>query len=106
MRLISVKEALNNRLEKFALEEKNRLIYQLWDKEIGILSKHCSLLGINNGCLMVEVNSSPALQEFSLQKQKIIERINTTIGEKIIQDIKFRITEGRCYSGKQLGRRE
>lgn len=89
VKLVPIKEVLTPCLEKFALERKSYLIYQLWEKEIGKLSQHSRLLGIKKGYLEVEVNSSVALQEFFLRKEEIVQRLNKKIGENMIKDIHF-----------------
>jgi len=89
MKLIMLKDVLARYLDKFALKEKSQKVYQLWETEIGNLKRHSHLLGIKGGYLEVEVDSPVARQEFSLRKEKIIQKINKKIGGNYLKGMHF-----------------
>lgn len=91
MKLVSIKDAFPLFSKKIALGERNQQIYDFWRKEVGILGRHSRLLGVKKDCLEVEVYSSVALQEFSLRRDGIIQKLNKRAGEEIIKSINFRL---------------
>lgn len=100
MKLVILKNILSRYLNNFALSKQDQEIYKLWEeiitsKEIGNLKAHSHLLGIKRGYLEVEIDSSVALQEFFLRKEKIIQKLNKKIDTNKIKDIHFHLEIGR-----------
>ncbi|MBN1621118.1 MAG: DUF721 domain-containing protein [Endomicrobiales bacterium] len=91
-RFSTTNEIVEKLKEKLGLDEKIFTIYRIWEKELGALAKDASLYGIQNGCLIIEVASSSHLQEISLQKKRIINRINQYFGnKKVLKGIKIKM---------------
>jgi predicted nucleic acid-binding Zn ribbon protein len=45
---------------------------------------------IDNKILLVAVTSAPWRTELSMRRREIIEKINTAVGKRVVQDIRFR----------------
>jgi predicted nucleic acid-binding Zn ribbon protein len=71
--------------------------YQIWDVWDSVVGPHLALQAqphkIRNMVLWVNVSSSTWMQELEFMKHLIIERLNEHIGEKVINDLRFRIGE-------------
>ncbi|MFN0157781.1 MAG: DUF721 domain-containing protein [Bacteroidota bacterium] len=45
---------------------------------------------MENGVLYVGVNTAPWRAELTMRRREIIDKINTTLGKKVVHDIRFR----------------
>jgi predicted nucleic acid-binding Zn ribbon protein len=62
-----------------------------WEKLVGEqIAKVTTPQRIENGMLQVSVSNAPWRNELSMRKREIIEKINNSLGKKVIVDIRFR----------------
>ncbi len=45
---------------------------------------------MENGVLYVSVNTAPWRAELTMRRREIVDKINTTLGKKVVHDIRFR----------------
>jgi predicted nucleic acid-binding Zn ribbon protein len=71
--------------------------YQIWDVWEGVvgeaIARQAQPHQIRNMVLWVNVSSSTWMQQLEFMKKQIVNRLNDSIGEVVIQDIHFRIGE-------------
>jgi hypothetical protein len=63
-------------------------IEQIWEKMMGkTIAKYTDKIQIVNHTLFIHTNVGPLRQELMFQKEKIIERVNEALGEKVIKEV-------------------
>ena len=89
--------AFNTALSEFAasvaitkkLREYN--VLTSWETIVGEqIAKVAKPQRIDNRILLVAVASAPWRAELSMRRREIIEKINSAVGKKVLQDIRFR----------------
>ncbi|MCG2675566.1 DUF721 domain-containing protein [bacterium] len=96
MRPKRIKRILNAILRKLGLEKriKECAILSLWNDAVGEnIALHTKPLKVYDGRMTVLVESSSWTQELTFLKNRIIERLNRSIGKEVIKDIYFKIGE-------------
>lgn len=64
----------------------------LWGEAVGKnIARRAKAVSVRNRILFVIVQNSAWLQELSLLKEGIIEKINSLVGKDVVKDIVFRI---------------
>lgn len=58
------------------MPDRMAVLDSVWEKEIGFLSRHWKLEGVQRGILFVKVRSGPAAQELKLRSAEIVKQIN------------------------------
>ncbi len=79
-------------LRKFGIEnalaQNNAL--NIWGETVGEkVAKNTEPDRVEHGVIIVKVSSPTWRQELHFQKNEIIQKINKTIGKKVIRDIRF-----------------
>lgn len=65
-------------------------IEQVWAELMGkTIARYTDKIEIVNQTLFIRTNVGPLKQELMYQKDKIIERVNEALGEKVIKDVKI-----------------
>ena len=63
-------------------------IEEVWEKLMGkTIAKYTDKIQIINHTLFIKTSVGPLKQELIYQKEKIIERVNEALGEKVIKDV-------------------
>ena len=96
MRPKRIKRILNAILRKLGLEKriKECAILSFWNDAVGEnIALHTKPLKVYDGRMTVLVESSSWTQELTFLKNRIIERLNRSIGKEVIKDIYFKIGE-------------
>jgi hypothetical protein len=63
-------------------------IEEIWEKMMGkTIAKYTDKIHIVNHTLFIRTNVGPLKQELMYQKEKIIERVNEALGEKVINEV-------------------
>lgn len=92
-----ISDILPQVLSKMGLAQKVKeaQIVRDWSSVVGeVVSKHCQPVSLDKGYLTVNVDSSPWLNELHrFSKGLILQKLQASLGEKAIRDIKFRIGE-------------
>lgn len=65
-------------------------IEQVWADLMGkTIARYTDKIEIVNHTLFIRTNVGPLRQELMYQREKIIERVNEALGEKVIRDVKI-----------------
>ncbi len=87
---MSIGDALKAFLKKSKLKTGIQAlqIEQVWENMMGkTVAKYTDKIQIVNQTLFIRTNVGPLRQELMYQKEKIIERVNDALGEKVIKDV-------------------
>ena len=69
-------------------------IFGQWEKAVGpVIARHAQPQAVRGKKLMLVVDSPAWMQQLSLLKPEIVEKVNSTLGKKTINDITLRIGE-------------
>ncbi len=88
----SVSTALDELVGNLGIQKKLREYdaVRFWDDIVGDhIAKATTPVRIVQGVLVVKVKTSAWRNELTLQKNALIERLNTAIGERVVRDIRF-----------------
>ena len=87
---LSMAEAMQQFLNKSKLKAGIQAVQieEVWEKIMGkTIAKYTEKLQIIGNTLFVSTNVAPLKNELLYQKEKIIERVNEALGEKVIKDV-------------------
>ncbi len=87
---LSMAEAMQQFLNKSKLKTGIQAVQieEVWEKIMGkTVAKYTEKLQIIGNTLFVSTNVAPLKNELLYQKEKIIERVNEALGEKVIKDV-------------------
>ena len=87
-----IKEALRSFVEKEGLDRgiQEQKAVSVWPEVVGEnISANSLAKSISSGILTVEVSNAVWRQELQLQKNDIINQLNTALTKKTIKDIRF-----------------
>jgi len=89
---ISLKEAIEQFLKEYRLEEKlneTRLIGS-WEKVAGkLIARHTTELYIKERVLYIRTDTAALRQELTYMKTRLLEKLNKAAGNNVIDDIRF-----------------
>ncbi len=89
---IPMKDAFESFLKVYNLKTKFNETYLVayWEKIMGAsIANRTEKMYIKSGVLFIRLNSAPLSQELLLAKTKLIQLLNTEIGEQVINDVVF-----------------
>ena len=73
-------------------DEKLLQVFEMWNRIVGEpVSQNAQPTAFKGRLLLVAVNSSVWMHQLQFLKEDIICKINKTMGEKVVEDIKFKI---------------
>ena len=82
----ALKEFLNQSKLKSGIQALQ--VHDAWEKIMGkTISKYTDKIEIVNSTLFISSTVAPLKNELLYQKDKIIERVNEALGEKIIREV-------------------
>ena len=88
-------ERLTVRMGIAARLEREKAVV-VWEEAVGKnIARRAKAVSLRNDILFVHVQNSVWLQELSLLKEGIIEKINTLVGKDVVRDIVFRVGDPR-----------
>jgi Protein of unknown function (DUF721). len=90
---ISLGDALKEFLKQSKLKSGIQAlqVQDAWEKIMGkTISKYTDKIEIVNSTLFISSSVAPLKNELLYQKEKIIERVNEALGEKIIKEVVIR----------------
>ena len=79
---------------RLGLNESLAVLQRAWEAEMGAFSDQARIVAIENRALIVEVFSSPALQEMSLRRRELLRRINRYFEDPFLHQITVKMTNG------------
>ena len=89
---ILIKEVILKNLRSQGLETpllQKRLI-DAWPQVMGeVIARYTDNLYISNQTLIVHLTNPSLRMELSMQRQEIVNRLNTQVGSQVIADIRF-----------------
>lgn len=89
---IPMKDAFESFLKVYNLKSKFNETYLVayWEKIMGVsIANRTEKIYIKSGVLFIRLNSAPLSQELLLAKSKLIQLLNSEIGEQVINDVVF-----------------
>ncbi|MEO6549628.1 MAG: DUF721 domain-containing protein [Ferruginibacter sp.] len=87
---LSMQDAIQQFLKQSRLKGSIQAlqIEDVWEKIMGkTIARYTDKIQINNSTLFIHSNIAPLKNELLYQKEKIIERVNEALGEKVINDV-------------------
>lgn len=87
---ISLQDAINQFLQKSKLKTGIQAlrIEDVWEDVMGkTIAKYTDKIQIINATLFITTTVAPLKNELVYQKEKIIERVNEALGEKLIKEV-------------------
>jgi hypothetical protein len=87
---VSIRDALKDFLNKSKLKTGIQAlqIEDAWEKIMGkTIAKYTDKIEIINQTLFISSTVAPLKNELLYQKEKIIERVNEALGEKVIKEV-------------------
>jgi predicted nucleic acid-binding Zn ribbon protein len=87
-------ELVNQVLEKYRREADQDItkLWDLWEDTVGDpIADNTRPAAFKGKILIVYVSSSTWMQQLQFLKKDMIEKINNTLGEDLVEEIKFRI---------------
>ena len=87
---ISLQDAIRQFLQKSRLKSGIQAlrIEEVWEEVMGkTIAKYSDKIQIINHTLYISSSVAPLKNELLYQKEKIIERINEALGEKVVKDV-------------------
>ena len=87
---ISLQDAIQQFLQKSRLKSGIQAvrIEEIWEQVMGkTIAKYTDKIQIINHTLYITSSVAPLKNELLYQKEKIIERVNEALGEKVITDV-------------------
>lgn len=91
---VHVRTVLPNLLKSIRTGSDTQLVrvWELWDDAVGeTIAKNARPSAFRGKLLLVEVSSSTWMHQLQYLKSDIIDKINGAFGEKMVEEIKFRI---------------
>ncbi len=88
----SLGDALDELIEKLGIRRKLREqdVFVLWAEAVGErIASVATPVRILQGTLFVSVKTGPWRNELTMRKKEIIDRLNGSLSEAIVRDIKF-----------------
>jgi len=86
----SIGEALKQFLNQSRMKGEIQAfqIEEAWEKIMGkTIAKYTEKIQIHGHTLFINTAVAPLKQELSFQKEKIIQRVNEALGEKVIKEV-------------------
>lgn len=87
---ISLQEAIKQFLQKSKLKTGIQAlrIEEIWEEVMGkTIAKYTDKIQIINSTLFITTAVAPLKNELLYQKEKIIERVNEALGEKLVKEV-------------------
>ena len=96
--LTSVNEVLNSVMTGLQMPqdiETKGKVFLAWEEAVGEAASFSQPFRFRGSTLLVEVTESAWINELSMRKTDIINRLERAVGEKVVEDIKFEIKKRR-----------
>ena len=87
-------DIIDNVLQSFGQNPEMRVmeVWRLWDQILKEpIAENTRPAAFRKRLLLVHVSSSSWIQQLQFMKKDIIEKINTALGEDLVEEIKFKI---------------
>lgn len=81
-------------LMMLGFDPKMYAAFEIWDRETKGLVRGCEAVAIRGSRLCVRVPSAMHRQELLYSKNRILDKLNQALGQKLIKDIEFELKAG------------
>jgi len=78
---------------QLGLSECLILLDRAWEAEVGRLAEWARIVALDRSALVVEVDSSPAMQELTLRRRELVRRLNRHFPEEWVKQITVRMSQ-------------
>lgn len=89
-----VGDLLDSMLGRFGLKKRIREneVFLVWEEAVGrTVTRHCRPVSITEGILVIEAKNNVWMQELSLLRQGIMDKINELLGWEAVRELRFKI---------------
>jgi predicted nucleic acid-binding Zn ribbon protein len=96
--LTSVSEILSSVMTGLEMPEDIELkgkAFLAWEEAAGDAASHSRPFRFRGSTLIVEVTEPAWINELSMRKTDIVNRLERTVGERVVEDIRFEIKKKR-----------
>lgn len=96
--LTHVNEVLGSVMTGLEMSEDIELkgkVFLAWEEAVGEAASHSNPFRFRGSTLIVEVTDSAWINELSMRKTDIINRLERAVGEKVVEDIRFEVKKKR-----------
>jgi len=93
MALAAVQDEIKKVCRKLGLSQNLALLEQAWQSEMGNWGTMAWITALDKGALVIEVKSSPALQEITLRRKELIRRLNKHFPEPFIHYLTVKMAQ-------------
>jgi predicted nucleic acid-binding Zn ribbon protein len=76
------------------IEAKGKVFFA-WEEAVGDAATYAEPFRFRGSTLIVEVTEPAWINELSMRKADIINRLERAVGEKVVEDIKFEVKKKR-----------
>jgi hypothetical protein len=91
--LIPVQQRVKAIEQQLGLSEHLAMLDRAWETEVGRLAEQARIVALDRTALVVEADSSPAMQEISLRRRELIRRLNKHFSFDFVKQITVRMAE-------------
>ncbi len=96
--LTSVNEVLDSLMTKLQMPgdiESKGKVFLAWEEVVGDAGSHSRPFRFKGSTLIVEVAEPAWINELSMRKADIVNRLERAVGERVVEDIRFEIKKKR-----------
>ena len=91
--LTHVERGVQRITRQLGLSENLAQLDRAWEAELGGMARLARIVALDRASLVVEADSSPAMQEISLRRKELVRRLNRHFPEEFIRQITVRISQ-------------
>jgi predicted nucleic acid-binding Zn ribbon protein len=70
-------------------------VLMVWEEVSGNAAPHSNAFRFQGSTLVVEVDSSIWINELSMRKSELMDRLERAVGERVVEDIRFQVKKKR-----------
>jgi predicted nucleic acid-binding Zn ribbon protein len=89
---IHIKDALKKYLKEENIDQRfnEKKLITMWNEMMGApIARRTTGIFIKNKVLFVKLSSAPLKQELTQAKSKVLELLETKMGQKVVDDVRF-----------------
>ncbi|MFA5975309.1 MAG: DciA family protein [Elusimicrobiota bacterium] len=91
MALSPIQQEVRSFCREKGLSNHLPLLEKAWQAEMGGWDGQARIVALDNFSLIVEVKSSPAMQEINLRRRELVRRLNRYFQKAFLRDISVRM---------------
>ncbi len=78
---------------KIGITHHLTLLDHAWTSELGALARRARIVAVDHAALVVDVDSSTAMQELTLRRPELLRRVNRYFKDPFLKHIHFRMAQ-------------